>query len=485
MRATTVHRYVEKGRGTVDATDLCYLSALELRRLYTRRALSPFEVTEAVLRRIDRTNPSLNAYVTVTADLALQQARRAERDYAAGRTDSLLLGVPVSLKDLTPTKGIRTTRGSLLWKDWIPDYDPPIVERIYAAGAVLLGKTNTPELGWKGDSGNRVVGPTHNPWRRGQTAGGSSGGAAAAVAAGLGPLAQGTDGAGSIRIPSGFCGIFGFKPSFGLVPYYPPSAVESLAHVGPITRTVRDAALFLDVLAGPDARDRLSLNATGISYLAAVEGDVRGLRVAYSPDLGYAPVEPEVRALVDRAAGAFRELGREVEQVAPGFADPYPILDVIWATAQAAGHRDDFERVRDQLDPGRAAVIEAGFGISGVDLAVANARRAEFADQVRRFMEPWDLLLTPTMPVTAFTAGQDHPGTVVGTTTSYLSWTPFTYPFNLTGQPAATVPCGFAPNGLPVGLQIVGRWHDDVTVLRAAATFEAAHPWADTRPPID
>lgn len=438
-----------------------------------------------MLERIEQLNPTLNAYVTVTADLARRQALAAEQAYATGETPGALQGIPVSIKDLTPTKGIRTTRGSLLWQDWVPDYDPPIVERVYAAGGVLLGKTNTPEMGWKGDSGNRVVGPTHNPWQLGRTAGGSSGGAGAAAAAGLGPLAQGSDGAGSIRIPSAFCGIFGLKPTFGLIPYYPPSAVETLSHAGPMTRTVRDAALFLNVLAGHDERDRLSLPATGIDYLAAIEGGVRGLRVAFSPDLGYAAVDPEVADLVAQAAAVFSDLGCEVEEVNPGFADPYPILDTIWATAQAGTHRRDFEQARDQLDPGRVAVIEAGFEIAGADLAQANMRRADFADLVRRFMEPWDLLLTPTLPVTAFNAGDDHPGEVAGQPTSYLGWTTFTYPFNLTGQPAATVPCGFASNGLPVGLQIVGHLHADATVLRAAAAFEEARPWADKRPPLD
>lgn len=469
----------------MDAQELWYLSALELRRLYLARALSPVEVAQALLERIDRLNPTVNAFVTVTADLAMEQALRAEREYAAGRSDPPLLGIPVSLKDLTATKGIRTTRGSLLWKDWVPDFDAPVAERVYQAGAVMLGKTNTPEMGWKGDSGNRVVGPTHNPWKHGRTAGGSSGGAGAAVAAGLGPLAQGSDGAGSIRIPASFCGIFGFKPSFGLVPYFPPSSVESLSHIGPMTRTVRDAALFLNVMAGPDPRDRMSLNATGLDYLAATEGGVDGLRVAWSPDLGHAAIDPEVRAIAERAASAFTDLGCAVEEVAPDFGDPYPILDTFWVTGQAATHRSDLDRVRGQLDPGRLAVIEKGHQVSGIELASAYAQRAEFAERVRRFMEPYDLLLTPTLPVAAFEAGADHPGEINGRATSYLSWTAFTYPFNLTGQPAATVPCGMTEAGLPVGLQIVGRWRDDVTVLRAAAAFEDARPWAQLKPPVD
>jgi aspartyl-tRNA(Asn)/glutamyl-tRNA(Gln) amidotransferase subunit A len=461
--------------------EVVYLSACELLKGYRQRELTPVEVVAATLDQIERLNPVVNAYITVTADLAKRAARDAEKAWAGGEADRPLLGVPVSLKDLTPTRGIRTTRGSLLYKDWIPDFDAPIVERIDAAGGVLLGKTNTPEFGWKGDSGNRLVGPTHNPWKHGLTAGGSSGGAAAAVASGMGPLAQGTDGAGSIRIPAAFCGVFGLKPSFGLVPYYPASAVDSLAHIGPITRTVGDAALFLGVLAGPDARDRNSLNATHLDYLSAMKGGVKGLHIAWSPTLGYATVEPEIEQLTASAALVFGELGATVEEADPALDDPFPIIDTLWCTAQAAAHLDDLPAVRDQLDPGRLKLIEKGMRMSGPAVAAANLKRGEFCERLRRFMQGYDLLLTPTLPITAFTAGADRPDSIPS---EALSWTPFTYPFNLTGQPAATVPCGSARNGLPVGLQIVGRWRDDLTVLRAAAAFEAARPWAHLRPPV-
>ena len=464
--------------------DLCYLSAIELRELYRRRALSPVEVVDAVLERIERYNPVLTAFVTVTGERARQQALEAELAYAAGRDLPPLLGVPVSVKDVTPTRGIRTTRGSLLWRDWIPEEDAPVVERLYRAGAVLLGKTNTPELGWKGDSGNRVVGPTHNPWRIGRTAGGSSGGAAAAVAAGLGPLAQGTDGAGSIRIPAAFCGIFGLKPSFGLVPYYPPSTVETLAHVGPMSRTVADAALMLNVIAGPDPRDRNSLNSTGVDYVATLAESVAGLRAGWVARVGDLPVDPEVEQLTEDAARAFFDLGCEVEALTEPIEDPYPVLHLLWSTAMAAVHRSNLAEVRDLIDPGRLAVIETGRSVSGVDLAWAHAERAAYAERLRRATQRYDFLLTPTVPITAFTAGADHPGQVGGRPTTFLSWTPFTYPFNFTGQPAATVPCGFTREGMPVGLQIVGRWRDDSTVLRLAAAFEQLRPWAQDRPPL-
>ena len=410
--------------------------------------------------------------------------RIAEQAYQTGESPPPLAGIPTSIKDLVSMTGVRTTRGSLLYKDWVPDYDAPIIERLHEAGAVMLGKTNLPELGWKGDSTNRIIGSTHNPWKLGRTAGGSSGGGTAAVAAGLGPLAQGSDGAGSIRIPSSFCGIYGLKPSWGLIPQYPASAVELFSHLGPMTRTVADSALMLNIMAGADPRDRLSFP-TETDYLASLEGGIAGLRVAWSPDLGYALIDPEVRDIVAKAALRFEELGCHVEEAHPDLEDPWEsIVHIIWASAFAGLHLHDLDAVRDQIDPGLVRVIEQGLQLSGAEVAIAYARRNDYYHAWRQFMERYDLLLTPTLPVTAFTAGDDYPGQINGQPTTYLSWTAFTYPFNITGQPAATVPCGFASDGLPVGLQIVGRWRDDVTVLRASAAFEALAPWADKRPPL-
>lgn len=459
--------------------DVAWLSALELRELYRSRALSPVEATEAILARIDTVDGTLNAFVTVTPERALDDARRAERAYRGRHADKPLQGIAISIKDLTPTRGIRTTRGSLLYADAVPAFDAPVSERVRDAGAVLLGKTNTPEYGWKGDSGNRVCGPTHNPFAHGRTAGGSSGGAAAAVGSGLGPLAQGSDGAGSIRIPAAFCGVFGHKPSFGLVPYYPPSPFEQLSVLGPITRTVRDAALLLDVLAGHDERDRMSLPPSGIDYLAATEGGVRGLRVAWSDDLGFGVVEPAVLELARAAAGALEELGANVEEVAVDLDDPHPALDVIWKAGHAGMHREDLDRVRDLLDPGRLQLVDAGLALGAAELAAADALRLAFYQQVREAMTGYDLLLTPTLPVTAFPAGDDQPGRLGDRPDGPLAWTCFTYPFNVSGHPAATVPAGLAPDGLPVGLQIVGRPRGDVAVLRAAAAYEESRPWLD------
>ena len=463
----------------MDTEDICYMPAVELREHFRSDRLSPVEVTDAVLDRIDRLNPELTAFITVTHDRARVDARAAEAAYRNGDAPPLA-GIPTSIKDLVPTKGIRTTSGSLLHKDRVPDEDAPLVERLYRAGIVMLGKTNAPENGWKGDSGNLIVGPTHNPWQHGRTAGGSSGGAAAAVTAGLGALAQGGDGAGSIRIPAAFCGCFGLKPSFGLVPH-PSSSTMLTAHAGPITRTVRDAALMLDVLAGPDPRDRYTFPTPG-GFLERLDVDIAGLRVAWSPDLGYATVDPEVGQVAEAAARRFEELGCHVVEAHPDTADPFPITDTLWCSTQASGHIDDLERVRHLIDPGRLKLVERGQGITGQEFAQATIKRLEYYHAVREFMEDYDLLLTPALATTAFAAGDDHPGTIDGKPVNYLGWTGFSYQFNLTGQPAASVPCGFASNGLPVGLQIVGRWRDDMTVLRAAAAFEEMAPWHAERP---
>ena len=468
----------------MDTIELCYLSAIELRQLYARRELSPVEVVRAVLEQMDRFGLGLNAFVTATPALALEQARQAEALYAAGGEVPLLAGVPVSIKDLVPTKGIRTARGSLLYTDWVPDYDAPVAERLLAAGSVLLGKTSTPEFGWKGDSGNRVNGVVHNPWKKGRTPGGSSGGAAAAVAAGMGALGQATDGAGSVRIPASFCGVYGYKPAWGLVPQYPASAVELMSHVGPIARTVADAALMLEVMAGEDPRDPSS-RTDGMNFVEGMKGDIAGLRVAWSADLGFAAVDPEVRQIVAAAAQRFGELGCQVEEAHPKLDDPWErIVKVIWASGFAGLFQDGWEEKRPLMDPGLVEVIEIGLGYSAADLAAAFGRRHAYYQDWRVFMEEYDLLLTPALPVTAFTAGDDHPGAIGGQATSFLGWTAFTYPFNVTGQPAASVPCGFAADGLPVGLQIVGRWRDDLGVLRASAAFEALAPWQGTRPDL-
>lgn len=437
-------------------------TAVELAALIRNREVSPVEVVQAALDRIDRLDPDLRAFVTVDYEGALAAAREAERSEPAGP----LHGVPVAVKDLSLTRGLRTTFGSLLHRDFVPDQDSVSVERLRAAGAILVGKTNTPEFGYKGVTDNRLGPPTVNPWNRERTAGGSSGGSAAAVAAGLVPLAEGTDGAGSIRIPACFCGVVGLKPTFGRVPRHPvPDLYYTLSHTGPIACTVADAALMLEVLAGPDSRDPWSLD----DFPAAREPR----RVAWSPDLGYAQVEPEV-ARVAREAVA--RLPYEVEEADPGFPDPEEVELGIWRTVYAARFGPLPPEVRERMDPLLAAIVDEGMAMPAWELAKQSLERTRLWETLERFFGRYDLLVTPTMPVEAFPASQQRPDTVDKAT--LFGWTPFTYPFNLTGLPAVTVPAGLTRSGLPVGLQIVGRRGADRQVLLAAAAFERAAPWS-------
>jgi Asp-tRNA(Asn)/Glu-tRNA(Gln) amidotransferase A subunit family amidase len=469
--------------------DLGFTPALELAELIEARELSPVDLTERLLAEIDRLNPSLRAFLTVLHESALGEARAAERRALDGTRLSPMDGVPYTIKDLEVTAGIRTTMGSKWYEDFVPDHDTAVAGRLRASGGVLLGKTNTPAFGYKIKGDNQLGPPCVNPWDTSRTAGGSSSGAAAGVAAGLGPLAHGSDGAGSIRVPASLCGVVGLKPSFARVPDYPSLFYWSaFSHNGPITRTVRDAALMLQMMAGPDRRDPLSLDAVPDDYVAACDGGVDGLRVVVSPDLGYAPVDPEVRELFERAAGAFEELGCVVERRDPGWTDPAPWFKRFYAVVHAAHHAERARERPDWTEPSMLALIEEGEGLSAVQHDRDNMARSEFYDEARLFFEDYDLMLTPTMPTVAWPAANEpaeYPQEVDGVPTPHtLDHVPFMFPFNITGQPAISVPCGFNSEGLPVGLQITGRWHEDSVVLRAAAAFEAARPWADRRPGV-
>ena len=472
----------------MDTTELCFTPATELAAAIRARKLSPVEIADAVLARIDALNPRLNAYLTVDADGARASARAAEAAVMRGGDLPPLTGLPISIKDLEPVRGLRCTYGSRFYRDNVADVDGVAAERVKAAGGVVLGKTNTSHYGYRDTSDNLIGPPCRNPWRLDRTSGGSSGGAASAVAAGLGPFAQGSDGAGSIRIPAAFCGVFGLKPSLGRVPFWPtPDIWAARAHNGPIARTVADAALLLSVLAGPDSRDPLSIDARPDDYAAAVRNPlaaVRGLRVAWSADFGYAAVDPEVRRLATAAAERFSALGAHVEAVDPGWDDPREAAATIWYASYAARLGDRFAEQPDWFEPELAAMIKAGLGISAVALNRALFIRTAFHAQAHRFFERYDLLLTPQMPAGAWPI--EGPLDTIGgkATPAIFDRLPFTFPFNLTGQPAASVPCGFTPDGLPAALQIVGRWHADTLVLQASAAFEQTAPWAKARPAI-
>lgn len=474
----------------MDATDLCYTPATELGRLIRAKHVSPVEVTEAALTRIERLNPRLNAYLTVTAEHARALAQAAETRLMRGTLHGPLDGIPYSIKDLEPTAGIRTTYGSKFFAEHVPTENGVVAARLRASGGILLGKTNTSHFGYKDMCDNLLGPPCANPWDLTRTSGASSGGAGAAVAAGLGPVAHGSDGSGSIRIPSALCGIFGMKPSLGRVPAWPSADLwNARSHNGPMARTVRDAALLLQVMAGPDPRDPLSIDAPPADYLAACDGELRGLRVGWSRDLGFASVDPEVADLAERAARRFAELGCTVEEAPIDWGNPYDFHRIIYSVGVAARNYERALERPDWFEPTLLRMILDGARVSAIQFQKANLMRTEFAEKVRATFTQYDLLLTPQMPVAAWAA---DPGPFEGLADlggkpaySIFDRVPFMYPFNLTGQPAANVPCGFTRQGLPVGLQIVGRWHREVDVFRAAAGFEALQPWAARRPPLD
>jgi aspartyl-tRNA(Asn)/glutamyl-tRNA(Gln) amidotransferase subunit A len=472
----------------VDTTDLCFTPAVGLAELIRRRALSPVEIVRAVLERIERVNPLLGAYVAVHAERALGDARAAEQAVMAGEPLGPLHGVPVSIKDNLWTAGERATYGSRLLADFVAPEDAPSVADLRAAGAIFVGRTNLPEFAWRGSTDNRLFGPSHNPWDLSRTPGGSTGGGAAAVAGGLAPLALGSDGAGSIRIPASFCGLVGLKPTFGRVPMYPAAGGNELvAHVGPLARTVRDAALMMNAIARHDLRDAFALPDDGVDYLAACDEPLAGgrgrahIRIAWSPDLGFAPVERETRDIAQAAARAFMELGLTVDEAGPDLGDPSTILRTLYGGAQAGAHAARSPEQKAQMDPELVAYAEASAGLSVVDYVRAVSARQGLVDSLRRFFERYDLLLTPTLCLPAFPLGVVGPAEVAGRKVTHLGWT-LCYPFNYSGQPAISVPAGWTSAGLPVGLQIIGRRLEDALVLRAAATLETLRPWAVRRP---
>jgi aspartyl-tRNA(Asn)/glutamyl-tRNA(Gln) amidotransferase subunit A len=458
------------------ATDPAALSATELLRLYRRKQLSPVEAAQAVLDRIERFDPAVNAFCLVDRDQALQSARASEARWQRGEPAGVLDGIPATIKDLVLTRGWPTLRGSLaIARDQAWDDDAPATARLREQGAVLIGKTTTPEFGWKAVTDSALTGITRNPWDISKTPGGSSGGAAAACALGMGALHIGTDGGGSIRIPASFTGIFGLKPSFGRVPAWPLSPFGTVAHLGPMTRTVSDAALMLNALALPDARDWFALPYDARDYRIGLEDGVGGLRVVFSPKLGFAEVDGEVADLVAAAAARFADLGAQVEELDPGFDNPAAIFRTHWSVGAANLLRGFTGEQRARMDPGLQEIAGEGETTALMDYLAAVARRGELGAHMRRFHETFDLLLTPAVPITAFAAGQERPEPA--RQRRWIDWAPFSNPFNLTQQPAASVPCGLTAAGLPVGLQIVGPMHSDHLVLRAARAFEAAHAW--------
>jgi amidase len=469
--------------------DICSLSAVELARLYRARKISPLEAMQAILARIDAVNPTVNAYVTVARESALNEARRATRAMSQRGTKlPALHGVPVSIKDLYATKGIRTTWGSLIYKDNVPTDDDLVVQRLKSAGAIVVGKTNTPEFGAGGNTFNEVFGATRNPWNTALTCGGSSGGAAVAVATGMGPLAQGSDLGGSLRTPAAFCGVVGLRTTPGLIPSYPRTLVwDTLGVTGPIARTVADAALMLAAMAGPDDRNPLSYEVDTSQFTRAVKTpSIKGWRVAWTPDLnGLIPVDEEVLDVARHAVKVFRSLGARVETACPDFSEVPEIINGTRAVTMVALHADKLPRWRESMQKELVRDVEHGLSLTTRDISRSEVLRSALWQRVRAFMETRELLVLPTVAVQPFPVEQSFPTHINGMPLdNYFQWFFLTYGITVTGLPAISVPCGFTRSGLPVGLQIVGRRRQETAVLRAAAAFEAAAPWGNYIPPV-
>jgi aspartyl-tRNA(Asn)/glutamyl-tRNA(Gln) amidotransferase subunit A len=454
-------------------SEVISMTAMEMLRRFRERSLSPVEAAEATLARIREADPKLNAYCLLDEDTTLDQARASEQRYVRGEAKGLLDGVPIAVKDILLTNGWPTLRGSKTIEPAGPwEHDAPVVAAMRRHGAVFMGKTTTPELGWKGVTDSPLTGISRNPWDPTKTCGGSSGGSAAALAAGMCTLAPGTDAGGSIRIPASFCGIVGFKPTYARVPLWPASVFAPLAHAGPMARNVRDAAMLMNVLAEYDYRDTTALPPDGADYMARLEEDVGEPRAAFSPDLGYAVVEPQVAERVEAAVRALEGLGVQVERADPGFISPLDDFETLFYGGAAKTWQGVPAEQRALMDPGLVRIAERASERSLVDYLAASQARVALAERMAGFHQTYDLLITPTMPILAFTAGRDTPEGWPND--DWPTWSPFTYPFNMTGQPAISLPCGFTSEGLPVGVQIVGAKYKDLLVLRVAYALEQA-----------
>ena len=466
--------------------EIGYMPAAAMAAAVRTKKLSPVEIVTALAQRIERLEPKINAFVATDFDRAMTKAREAEAAVMAGRATGPLHGVPVTIKDLAWTKDFPTQFGSQIMKGNRVAADTPFVTRLEAAGAIVLGKTTTPEFGWTGVSRSPLTGITSNPWKQGYNAGASSAGAGAATAAGYGPLHQGSDGAGSIRMPAHFCGIYGLKPSFGRVPYTPVATGDFTSHIGPMTRTVADAALMLGIMAGPEDEDFTTLEKAPADYTGGLEDGIAGARIAYSADLGHARVDPEVAALVRAAAESFaRSLGTELREATITWGRESGELARVFWPAHTARHARHLAEWESRMDPGLVACVKHGAQLSMGEYQAARERKYANNAAIHRGFRDYDFLITPSVSVPAFPAERLIPEHWPQHDWDWLQWAEFSHPFNMSWNPAASLPCGFTKEGLPVGLQIVGRRFDDLGVLRASRAFERALPWAHRRPALD
>ncbi|MBY9019868.1 MAG: amidase [Candidatus Lokiarchaeota archaeon] len=465
--------------------EICFMSAIDMFDAIKRQELTSIEITETIIERIEKINPITNAYCTTTFDLARNMAREADNRVKKGEKLGILNGIPTSIKDLNPVEGIRTTYGSKIFENNIADSDDIAVQRLRKEGCVIIGKTNTPEFGFKGVTDNLIFGFSRNPWNLEHTTGGSSGGAASAVVSGLGPLAQGSDGGGSIRHPSSFCGAFGLKPSYGRVPRYPtnfPLGLD-LAVIGPIVRHVKDAALMLDAMKGPFEGDKASLPNDGFKYIDKISEVPEKLKIGYSLDLGYAKtIDKEVKKNILNSVELFENFGWNVEHVKMKLRKAQLSFNTIWTSSLGYNLKSYLKEWEDKMDPDLVKLVKAGLGYDGMSLPRALAIRAQVYQTIYKVFKDYDILITPSLAIPAFKLGIMYPSQINGINVSPTAWMPFSFPFNLTGHPAASIPSGWSSNGLPIGMQIIGNRFDELTVLQVSKAFEELAPWQDKRP---
>lgn len=465
--------------------EICFMSAYDIVNAITNQEITSEEITETIIERIEKINPRINAYCTTTFEMAREMAIRADRRVKNGANIGILNGVPTSIKDLMGVEGVRTTYGSKIYENNVATEDSIVVKRLKDAGCVILGKTNTPEFGHKGVTDNLIFGSTLNPWNLERTSGGSSGGAAASVVTGMGPLAQGSDGGGSIRHPACFCGVYGIKPTFGRVPRYPRLFIsaQDCSATGPLVNYISDAALMLDAIKGPFEGDRFSLPADNIKYIEHYDEIPNKLRIGYSFDLGFAKiVQSDIKESVMKAIEKFSQFDWLTEKVEIKRTRVSEAFSINWLVTFAYELQPFLKEWKDNMDPNLVNWVETGLSYPASSLPSAMRMREEFYRELYKVFQNYDVLITPTTAVTAFDLGITAPMTIEGKGVSPTGWQPFTFPFNFTGHPAASIPCGFDRDGLPIGMQIVGRMFDELTVLQVSKAFEEMAPWQNKRP---
>ena len=464
--------------------EICYMSACEMTEKIKSQEITSEEITETIIERIEQINPKINAYCITTFDLAREIAKKADDAVKKSENLGILHGIPTSIKDLMEIGGYRTTFGSKLYENYISEKDEITVKRLKDAGAVILGKTNTPAFGHIAVTHNLVFETTKNPWNLERTSGGSSGGAGASVASGISPLALGSDGGGSVRIPSSFCGVYGLKPSFGRSPRNLHGTIgwATLDHYGPLVRYVKDAALMLDAMAGPDPSDRFTLPKQKVSYIEALKNLPKNLKIGYSIKLGFVKaIDPEVQKAVIEGAMKLEKADYKVEEAKIRFKKP----ELAFNTIVTAGFGYDLGKYLDQkdkIDETLLKMIEAGMSYSAVDVKRAEHQREILYDKLEDFFKNYDILITPSTAVPAFGLGIMYPPKIAGKGASPVAWMSYTYPFNMTGHPAASIPCGWSSEGLPIGMQIIGKRFEDASVLQVSKAFEDIAPWQDKKP---